>query len=78
MQPGIGEVNGPTYLCCNRKNAYYAGYRLDSEIFGNIVEYCKVLDFEAVLRLRGFWVLESNGIYLHILPKYVKDMLYVH
>ena len=62
----------------NLKNTYYAGYRLDSEIFGKFVEYCKVLGFEAVLRFRRFWVLESNGIHPQTLSKYVTDMPYAH
>ena len=57
-------------------DTYYAGHRLDSEIFGKTMDYCKVLDFEAALRFTQFWVLDSNGIHPHILSKYVKDMPY--
>ena len=41
-------------------------------------EYCEVLDFEALLRFRWFWVLESNAIHPCILQKYIKDMPFVH
>ena len=62
-QPGIGEVNGPPYLCYELGICILCWKYAQNQVIKENLKYCKVLELDGILIFGQLWVLECNGIH---------------